>query len=93
MTFEVDAKIFGGEHSQEAAFPLTSAQMTIGSASYFSRTSRWPYRHPRYPTGVIDTRISSPLSNHLDPELAAHMMRVKETAHWLEWQDWADPIL
>ena len=21
------------------------------------------------------------------------MMRVTETAHWLEWQDWADPIL
>jgi mandelate racemase len=20
-------------------------------------------------------------------------MRVTETAHWLEWQDWADPIL
>ena len=21
------------------------------------------------------------------------MMRVTETAHWLEWQDWADPVL
>jgi mandelate racemase len=21
------------------------------------------------------------------------MMRVTETAHWLEWQDWAEPIL
>jgi mandelate racemase len=21
------------------------------------------------------------------------VMRVTETAHWLEWQDWADPIL
>ena len=20
-------------------------------------------------------------------------MRITETAHWLEWQDWADPIL
>lgn len=20
-------------------------------------------------------------------------MRVSETAHWLEWQDWADPVL
>ncbi len=20
-------------------------------------------------------------------------MRVTDTAHWLEWQDWADPIL
>src|SRR3712207_7579270 len=23
----------------------------------------------------------------------SHAMRVTETAHWLEWQDWADPIL
>ena len=34
-----------------------------------------------------------PMSTHLDPEVAAHVMRVTETAHWLEWQDWADPIL
>jgi len=25
--------------------------------------------------------------------MAAHAMRVTETAYWLEWQDWADPIL
>lgn len=34
-----------------------------------------------------------PVSTHLYPEVAAHMMRVTETAHWLEWQNWADPIL
>jgi len=26
-------------------------------------------------------------------EPSAHVMRVTETAHWLEWQDWADPVL
>jgi mandelate racemase len=34
-----------------------------------------------------------PVSTHLYPEFSAHVMRVTETAHWLEWQDWADPIL
>jgi mandelate racemase len=34
-----------------------------------------------------------PISTHLYPEVAAPVMRVTETAHWLEWQDWADPIL
>jgi mandelate racemase len=34
-----------------------------------------------------------PMSTHLYPEIAAHLMRVSETAHWLEWQDWASPIL
>lgn len=34
-----------------------------------------------------------PMSTHLYPEVAAHVMRVTEMAHWLEWQNWADPIL
>jgi mandelate racemase len=34
-----------------------------------------------------------PMSTHLYPEVAAHVMRVTETAHWLEWQSWANPIL
>lgn len=34
-----------------------------------------------------------PMSTHLYPEVAAHVMRVTETSHWLEWQDWADPVL
>lgn len=34
-----------------------------------------------------------PMSTHLYPEVAAHVMRVTETARWLEGQDWANPIL
>jgi mandelate racemase len=34
-----------------------------------------------------------PMSSHLYPEVAAHVLRITETAHWLEWQNWADPIL
>ena len=34
-----------------------------------------------------------PMSTHLYPEVGGHVMRVTETAHWLEWQSWADPIL
>lgn len=33
------------------------------------------------------------LSNHLYPEISAHVLRVSPTAHWLEWVDWALPIL
>jgi len=34
-----------------------------------------------------------PMSTHLYPEVAAHVMRVTESAHWLEWQDWINPVL
>jgi mandelate racemase len=33
------------------------------------------------------------MSSHLYPELSSHLLRVAETGHWLEWQDWAHPIL
>lgn len=42
---------------------------------------------------AIAAAAGIPVSTHLYPEVAAHMMRVTETAHWLEWQDWANPIL
>lgn len=34
-----------------------------------------------------------PVSTHLYPEAAAHVMRITEGAHWLEWQDWVNPLL
>ena len=30
-----------------------------------------------------------PLSSHLYPEVSAHLLRASESAHWLEWRDWA----
>jgi mandelate racemase len=42
---------------------------------------------------AIAAAAGVPISTHLYPEVAAHVMRVSETAHWLEWQDWANPIL
>jgi mandelate racemase len=51
--------------------------------------------------GVTDRRRSAaiagaagaPMSTHLYPEVAARMMRVMESAHWLDWQDWLNPLL
>lgn len=34
-----------------------------------------------------------PLSTHLFPEVSAHLMCVTPTAHYLEYVDWANPIL
>ena len=44
-------------------------------------------------TAAIAAATGVPVSTHLYPEVSAHLMRVTETAHWLEWQDWADPIV
>jgi mandelate racemase len=34
-----------------------------------------------------------PISSHLFPEVSAHLLAVSPTAHWLEYVDWADPVL
>jgi mandelate racemase len=34
-----------------------------------------------------------PLSSHLFPEISAHLLAVAPASHWLEYVDWANPIL
>ncbi|HEX7812686.1 MAG TPA: enolase C-terminal domain-like protein [Burkholderiales bacterium] len=34
-----------------------------------------------------------PLSSHLYPLVSAQLLRVSESADWLEWSDWAEPIM
>jgi mandelate racemase len=34
-----------------------------------------------------------PLSSHLYPVVSAQLLRVSESVDWLEWSDWAEPIL
>jgi mandelate racemase len=36
---------------------------------------------------------SVPMSSHLYPEVSGHLLRLTPTRHWLEWQDWAHPVL
>ena len=33
------------------------------------------------------------MSSHLFPEASAHLLAVTPTCHWLEYVDWADPVL
>ena len=34
-----------------------------------------------------------PISNHLFPEVSAHLMAVAPTAGWFEWCDWSNPVI
>jgi len=44
-------------------------------------------------TAALAAAAGIQFSNHLYPEFAAHLLRVTPSAHWLEWVDWACPIL
>ena len=41
----------------------------------------------------LATPAGLPLSSHLFPEVSAHLLAVTPTRHWLEYVDWAEPIL
>ena len=42
---------------------------------------------------AIADAAALPMSTHLFPEVSAQLMCVTPTAHWLEYVDWANPIL
>lgn len=42
---------------------------------------------------AIAESAGMPLSSHLFPEVSAHLLAVSPTCHWLEYVDWANPIL
>jgi len=44
-------------------------------------------------TAALAGAAGIPLSSHLFPEISAHLLAVSPTRHWLEYVDWADPIL
>jgi mandelate racemase len=44
-------------------------------------------------TAVLAGAAGIPLSSHLFPEISAHLLAVSPTRHWLEYVDWATPIL
>ncbi len=44
-------------------------------------------------TAAIAGAANLPLSSHLYPEFSAHLLRVSESADWLEWRDWGNPFL
>jgi mandelate racemase len=37
--------------------------------------------------------VQMPMSSHVFPEFSAHCLAATPTAHWLEYMDWAEPIL
>lgn len=44
-------------------------------------------------TAAIAGAANLALSSHLYPEFSAHLLRVSESADWLEWRDWGNPFL
>ncbi|WP_298827944.1 enolase C-terminal domain-like protein [uncultured Piscinibacter sp.] len=42
---------------------------------------------------AIADAAGMPISSHLFPEVSAHLLAASPTCHWLEYVDWAEPVL
>jgi len=42
---------------------------------------------------ALGESVGMPISTHLFPEVSVHLMAATPTRHWLEYVDWAAPIL
>ncbi len=44
-------------------------------------------------SAAIAGAAGHPMSSHLYPEVSAHLLRATESADWLEYRDWGNPIV
>ena len=42
---------------------------------------------------AIAGAANAPLSSHLYPEVSAHLLKASESADWLEYRDWGNPLV
>lgn len=78
---------FYGPRDLAAAIRIGAGDLVMPDMMRIGGVSGWLRSAPLAAANGIQ------ISTHLYPEVSAHLLRISETAHWLEWQDWADPIL
>ena len=66
--------------AEASDFAMLNA-MKIGGVSGWLRAS------------ALAQTAGMPVSSHIFPEISAHLLAATPTAHWLEYHEWASPIL
>ncbi|WP_454859226.1 enolase C-terminal domain-like protein [Rhizobium binxianense] len=64
-----------------------AADLVMPDAAKIGGASAW------LRAAAIAAAHGTPMSSHLFPEISAHMLAVTPTAHFLEYVDWAAPVL
>jgi mandelate racemase len=78
---------FYGPRQMQQALQAGAADLVMPDMMHIGGVTGW------LRAAGIASAAGVPMSSHLYPEISAHLLRVTDTAHWLEWQDWAEPIL
>jgi len=76
-----------GPHDMEKALDAGACDFFMADAGKIGGVTGWLRAQ-----GLADG-CGMPLSSHLYPEVSAHLLVTAPTRHWLEYVDWAGPVL
>jgi mandelate racemase len=76
-----------GTHDMQKALDAHACDFFMPDLAKIGGVSGW------LRAAALAEPIGLPVSTHLFPEVSVHLMCVTPTAHWLEYMDWANPIL
>lgn len=78
---------FAGPHALAAALAAGASDLVMVDLCRIGGITGWQQ------AASLAARAKIKLSSHLFPEVSAHLLSITPTAHWLEYVDWAAPIL
>jgi mandelate racemase len=78
---------FAGPHAMAAALAANAADYMMPDAFRIGGVTGWQQ------CAALAFHPGMRLSSHLVPELSAHLLAITPTRHWLEYVDWATPLL
>jgi mandelate racemase len=78
---------FAGPRAMALALDRRAADLVMPDLDRIGGVSGW------LEAAALADVAEIPVSSHLFPEVSAHLLAATPTAHWLEYVDWADPIL
>ncbi len=76
-----------GVHDMQKALAAGASDLFMPDAGKIGGVTGWMRA-----AGLAEPR-GLPLSSHLYPEYSVHLLAATPTRHWLEYVDWAEPVL
>lgn len=78
---------FIGLHGMESALAAEAADLVMPDLMRIGGVTGW------LQSAALAARYGVKLSSHLFPDVSSHLLAVSPTCHWLEYVDWAEPLL
>ena len=78
---------FAGPQAMATAIAAQAADFMMPDLERIGGVSGWQR------AAALATAAGIEMSSHLFPEASVHLLAASPTAHWLEYVDWANPIL